>query len=180
LKKILDHDFEGWVSEQTLKQESSTLKKHQTSSGQRILDGEFFFTAHKSRYIRKEDGALEGLDGGISETWRGGVELELSLKSPERYRKQFRNLENTLLGASTGTQKIQLLLFLCGSNIIFDRLYGYMTEKEYRYGNCLFLFGHTEDFFQKLGKSKLIKALGKNRTEILAENLNKVKVVVQK
>ncbi len=134
VRKVFGSRFIGWVSE-------SQLKKEYTKT--RVVDGEFYLRGDPEKFS----------SGDIVKCW---VELELSLKSPGRYRKQFSKLAEQVFDPFDKTQNIDRLYFLAGSLAIKERLKGYSSRHDW--GDCSIHFLWANEFFQN--HSALLKLDG--------------------
>lgn len=168
LKKVLGESFLGWISERQLKLEGS-------GKGKRILDGEFLFRVERE-LVAKKDHTLVG-QSKDSEDWRGGIELELSLKAPKRYEIQFEQLAKEVRG-SEGRSPTKTVLFLCGSEGIRDRLLKYAIEFKGAFLGVTFYLGLVDEFIKTPSRCVLVKIVAGQSKEIPAYELNQVKVLV--
>ena len=86
LQRLLGPRFLGWTTEQRLKAEGGINKE------KRILDGELFLNVRKiALQGPRETRNMTPLGEPALEKWRCGIEVELSLKSPERYKGSSKN-----------------------------------------------------------------------------------------
>jgi hypothetical protein len=161
LRKILGQDFEGWITETRLREE---MRPIDSWVGRRVFDGAFLM-----RMCREDENRVVR-----SQLWTCGIELEISLKSPARYIKQFRSLTDTVYERVTQKQKIPLLLFLYSTQTIFDRLVGHLLKSSNEYGRSVFVFGQIDEFLNKLGEASMIRYLGDYRQEIKASDFNRI------
>ncbi len=177
LKKIFGENFQSWASERTLRQDSGVKKEEDLFQGRRVFDGEFGLMMHQTEFSRILAGQVKEL-GVIRELWRCGLEVELSLKSPARYRKQFQSLASSVYDPLFKKQIIPLILFLYSTNTIYDRLVKHVQENSSSYGRCLCVFGQVDRFLNELGNAPLIQFLGSEVQEITAKELNHIHVEV--
>src|ERR1051325_8721874 len=91
LRQVLGASFSSWASEDLLRSEEEW--RHQKDGGNvRVLDGVVYIQMKKFLYQQTAAGGVEPTGEIERETWKCGIEVELSLKSPDRYEKQFRSL----------------------------------------------------------------------------------------
>jgi len=159
LRRLFGPDFQGWVSESTLRREG----------GDRIFDGEFFVDM---RLHLQPAGEI------MTERWRWGFELELSLKTPGQYEKQFDGLAWQVYDALRREQTIPALVFLCGSPPIFNRLLTHALRLPNEVGQCLFFFALAAEFFDRSADCPVVKVLRGQTTTIPAREMNAVKVAL--
>jgi hypothetical protein len=169
LRKIFRNDLLGWVSE-------TQLKKEYTGVGKRVMDGEFYLQVYKQQ-VKKEGAGGDYVNVGeaVGEKWKCGFELELTIKSQERYRKQFKALEDQIQ-KTDGAENIKSLLFFYGSSAISDRLREQVLK--YHFGRCVFYFVSLDDFFVNLGESKVDRVIQDSKKEVLAKEINQLKVLI--
>lgn len=89
LKMMLRSDFEGWLSEKSLRQGESLKLIMEAHRERRILDGIFQMKVHKKKFSQDSKGDLVFQSSAV-ESWWCGLELELSIKSKARYLNQFK------------------------------------------------------------------------------------------
>lgn len=157
LEGIFHDNFKEWIGERTLRGNEDTSS--------RVLDGLFQLQIHK-----------EFQGSNQTELWWCGLELELTLKSAARYRKQFRSLSNMVYDPFEKKQKIPLMLFLYGTESIGQSLRKYWMEQRDHYGRCLFIFGQVDRFLQEKGGAPLLRCSGLESREITAQEMNRIKV----
>lgn len=172
LRKIFGVNFKGWMGERTIRQNGNFSASPIDPAGLRILDGLFQLEIEKERIDPHEATAPIV----TKDLWWCGLELELTLKSAARYRKQFSGLAATVYDALGKTQKVPLVLFLYGTDAIGRTLRKYWSEQQDRYGQCLFVFGPADRFLKERGTTPLVRCLGPDTRDILAAEMNRVKL----
>lgn len=177
LQKTLGPDFLGWLSERTLRQGESLRFVLQAHKETRVLDGLFQMMMYKEKFSPNSEGQLifQGID---EEPWWCGFELELSLKSKARYRKQFKVLAECIYDRIQEKQKIPLMFFLCGTAAICDALMKYYQEQAETFGRCVFIFGVADRFLEERENAVLRRVVGAKELEIVGSELNRVKMKV--
>jgi len=149
-RKMFGSQFAGWVSE-------SQLRKEYTQT--RVVDGEFYLNGLDSGFRRNDDkeknncGTWIPIHEEMPSKLKCWVELELSLKSPARYRDQFKKLADQVYDSFSKVQIIHHLFFLSGSQAIQERLKGYVSRNEW--GECGTHFLRAHEFFSNLGETQV-------------------------
>ena len=146
LKMLLGDDFLGWVSESYLRAEGAFNKVR------RILDGELYLRIRKTFVQPGQLGELVPalhLDP-VRQEWRCGVEVELSLKSPKRYGKQFKDLARQIYTEYSHEQHYPMFLFFYNTQTIRDKLAHQLKEGGHSFGNCIFFLAQIDQFTSKL------------------------------
>src|SRR5205085_1958112 len=138
LKKMLRSDFEGWLSEKSLRQGESLKLIMEAHRERRVLDGLFKMKVHKKKFAHDSQGDLV-FQSSYVESWWCGLELELSLKSSARYINQFKALSEIVYDRINDKQKIPLMLYLCGSSSIQETLIKYQQARSENFGRCIFV-----------------------------------------
>jgi len=177
IRRLLGPDFLGWVSEEMLQREGESVVTNRNIHGKRIFDGEIFLNTALHTTVETTPGMIQSRERAIIERWRCGFELELTLKSPGQYSKQFQGLAPQVYDGFRQEQLIQMVLFLYRSPAIFDRLFKYVTHPQNDYGQCIFYFSQTDDFFDHLGDCAVIKVLEGKYRSMPAREINQIKVV---
>jgi hypothetical protein len=144
------------------------------------MDGELFLDVEKTRY--KEDGA-----GGLEKTgeppsraqWRCGVEVELSLKSPERYFKQFWDLASRVYNSVDDRQHYHMILFFYSTTTIHDRLAGHLRSNRYEFGKCAFGLVRLDEFLEKKGDAMAERFIGTDSIQIPMSEMSRIKVILR-
>jgi len=170
MKRLLGADLCDWRTEARLKQEAG-----ENNGIRRILDGEFTVAVRKQKYA-DVDGSLKFVEE-TSEKWKCGLELELTLKSAGRYEKQFLMLSRKLYDPFH-REGLPLILFLAAGGDIYERLTTLAAEKSKIRPYCVFLLGWADRFLDSLGNAPLMKFVSGARKEILAKDLNRIRVQV--
>jgi len=176
-KKLFGPDLESWVSEKKIRRDvcfKSILTAHKEL---RVLDGLFLAQMHKKRFTRNSEGQLQFYDNTTGPWWTG-LELELTMKSKARYKKQFSVLSEFLYDRIEKNQWISQMLFLCGDASIEEALIRHQQEYVERYGQCVFVFGQAETFLKDPKGVPLLRILREDQREIRGEDLNRIKLKV--
>lgn len=145
LKQIFGGRFAGWVSEAQLKQEY-------VGTGARVVDGEFFVSSN---------GARE----------KCGLELELTMKAPARYRAQFDKLAAQVYSPAAKKQQIAIMLFLYESMAILERLCAHASTLYNEWGRCRLFFSQCEDFFENKAEARVIRIANGGQIETRAREI---------
>jgi hypothetical protein len=177
LKKTLGSDFQGWLSERSIRKGESLKLILEAHKEKRVLDGLFQMRVHKKRFTQDSHGDLVFQDSAV-EPWWCGLELELSIKSKSRYQKQFKALSECVYDRINEKQKIPLMLFLCGSSTIQDTLIKYQQENVENFGRCIFIFCQADQLLKDREKAVIAEHLGTKFREIIWEEINHVKTKV--
>lgn len=177
LKKMLGVDFQGWLGERSLRQGESLKLILEAHKERRVLDGLFQMRVHKKKFSPNAHGDLEFVGSSV-ESWWCGLELELSLKSKERYRRQFKALAEGVYDRINERQKIPLMLFLCGSSTLQDTLIKYQQERSENFGRCIFVFCRVDQLLKEREKAVIIEYMGNRFREILWEEVNHIQTKV--
>ncbi len=177
LRKMLDVDFLGWRSEKTLRREESLNSILEAHKEKRVLDGMFQMNVHKQKFLMNPESELV-FKGTTAEPWWCGLELELSLKSHQRYRQQFEALSDCVYDRNGENQLIPLMLFLCGSPAIHETLLKHQIEQSENFGRCLFVFGQAESFLTDTEQARLLLVFRGQTREVAGRELNQVRVKV--
>jgi hypothetical protein len=169
LKNALGSSFIGWISESNLKGEVA----------RRILDGELHLKVRKTLYTASPQGDyVPALDKDPDiEDWCCGVEVEISLKSPARYKKQFKGLAHQYYNWSGKEKHYPMYLFIYGTQTIHDRLLKELNNHEF--DKCFFLFVQIDELIAKQGDAILERWIGKSHITLPASDMTKVNVVVE-
>jgi hypothetical protein len=173
LRKFLGDRFLGWTTEQRLKAEGGTNRE------KRILDGELFLNVQKTRYKAQGEGEMAQVGEPTLEKWRCGIEVELSLKSPERYRKQFRDLAGQVYSLFDKQQLYPMVVFFYSSPTLHDRLAGHLRSGQYDFGNCVFYLIQIDEFLEKLGGTVIERIICSSSFHISSLEMGEIKVVVR-
>jgi len=177
LRKILGADYKDWVGEDLLKQNVAyEASQYYWKKKNRVLDGELYLQIHKTRYKRTEAGDLEATGEVSRETWKCGIEVELSSKSLKRYRQQFEVLRRQVYEPFAEEQLYPMMIFLCGSQTIRDNLLKAYQDFSKEFGNCIFYFGLVDEVLQKLKEAPLLKVISGESQVVKAGELNHVSV----
>jgi len=176
-RKIFGADFLGWRSERALLADQSLMKNRNPLRGPRVFDGMFLIRIHKTKHSPHLQEAPVPL-GGTTENWWCGLELELTVKSTQRYRKQFKDLSDSVYNSLQENQTIPMMLYLSGSPAIQKKLMEIREEQQGSFGRCLFVFGQVDSFLRDLGKTPMTRCVGSDRREIIGTELNHVRVRV--
>ena len=177
LKKTLGADFQGWLSERSIRKEESLKLILEAYREKRVLDGLFQMKVHKKKFAPDSQGELV-FQGSADESWWCGLELELSIKSKARYQNQFKALAECVYDQINESQKIPIMLFLCGSSSIQATLIKYQQEQAENFGRCIFIFGQVDQLLRDREKAVVIQYLGTKLREIIWEEINHVKIKV--
>ncbi len=176
MRDIFQDNFKGWVGERTLRQNGSLMPFTLGPSNARVMDGLFLLQVEKEKSSNLSQAFTP--NKVEMETWGCGLELELTLKSAARYRKQFKSLTGTVYDAFGKNQRIPLVMFLCGTEAIAKALRKYWTEQRENYGRCLFVFGQVDKFLKERTTAPLTRCLGSEEREITAKEMNRVRVKI--
>ena len=152
-QKTFGSQFAGWVSE-------SQLKKEYTQT--RVVDGEFYLIGNPTQGVIPDPTV-------IPIQLKCWVELELSLKSPLRYRQQFSKLADQVYDSFSNIQMIHHLFFVSGSQAIQERLKGYVSRNEW--GECGIHFLRAHEFFSNLGETQVESIKGGSTNKILMKEI---------
>ncbi len=177
LKKALGSDFQGWLSERSIRKGESQKLILEAYREKRVLDGLFQMRVHKKKFTQDSQGELVFQSSAV-ESWWCGLELELSIKSKVRYRKQFKALSECVYDRVNETQKIPLMLFFCGSSTIQDMLIKYQQEQGESFGKCIFIFCQVDRFLKEHEKAVMVQCMGAKRREIVWEEINHIRTKV--
>jgi hypothetical protein len=175
LRKMLGPDFLSWLSERTIRQDESLKRVLEAHQEKRILDGLFQINVHKQRFKPDSEGRLVPYEV-TDEPWWCGLELELSLKSQARYRKQFEALSECVYDRGQERHLIPLMFFLCGSPTIYESLIKHQRDQLESFGRCLFVFGQAELFLKDPENAPLILAFQGHTREVAGRDINHVRV----
>lgn len=177
LRKLLGSDLDSWITEKSIRKEESLIPIFKAHKKSRVLDGLFRIQMHKARFTQDGTGKLDFHDNTTGPWWTG-LELELSMKSKDRYRMQFDVLSECVYDRVEKIQRIPQMLFLCGNPGLEKALLGFYQERPERYGRCVFVFGQVEAFLKNPKEAPLSRVLGRDRREILGKELNQMKLKV--
>jgi len=177
LKKMVGPDFQGWLSERTLRKGESLKFIMEAYRERRVLDGLFRIGVHKKKYAPDPQGELV-FQGSVIEPWWCGLELELSIKSKARYQKQFKALSECIYDRINEKQIIPLMFFLCASTTIQDTLIKYQQERTENYGRCVFVFGEVKSFLRDGENAVFVRYIGNRHDEIIGRDFNSIKMKV--
>jgi len=177
LGKGLGPDLDSWITEKRIRQEESLMPIFKVHKDSRVLDGLFRIQMHKTRFTENPTGQLDFHDNTTGPWWTG-LELELSMKSKERYKKQFDVLSECIYDRVEKIQRIPQMLFLCGNPAIEKALLGFQQDQPERYGSCVFVFGQAEAFLKNPKEAPLFRVLRRDRREIRGQDLNQIKIKV--
>jgi len=174
LKKLLGAHFQGWVSERTLKSEAESDARLM-GRDKRVWDGECLLNVELQEHTEGLNGVLIPTGKTKTEQWRCAVELELSLKSPERYRRQFSTLAKQVYDSWDKKQTVPVMLFLYSTPAVYDRLMKYLNEPGKDYGNCIFFFAQEDQFLKDLGTASMTRVLRGEHLILPASQMNIVR-----
>jgi len=177
LRKIFGDNFLSWASEMTLKREAGKMGISDSSKGRRIFDGLFNLMMKITKYRRESDGKMHQWDHEW-EPWSCGLEVELTLKSPKRYKKQFEDLARGVYSTYPRQQRVPTVLFLYSTQTIFDRLVKHIGSGRYSFGECYFALAQVDEFLRNLGDAWMYKVFGNRSKESQVHNLNHVQIEV--
>lgn len=177
MKKLFGSDFLAWLSEKTIRQGESLKLVLEAHKERRILDGLFHINVKKEKFAPDAKGELV-LKETVSKPWWCGLELEMSLKSKERYRKQFKALAECVYDRVNEIQRIPLMLFLAGTTTICQALMKYQQEQAASFGRCVFVFGAVDQFLAQRENAILTRFIGNKFLEITGGEINHVKMKV--
>lgn len=179
LQKVFGGRFLGWASERTLRAEEEARQKLTGGKEKRILDGELFLDIEKTRFRADGNGDLEKTGEPSHEQWRCGVEVELSLKSPERYSKQFKDLASRVYNSVDEHQHYRMILFFYGTTMIHDRLAGHLRSGRYNFGECVFGLCQIDDLLEHRETASVERFVGSSSIQVPLSEMSRVKVVVK-
>jgi len=165
LRKIFEGRLKGWSGELTLRQNEGFSASPVDPAGRRIMDGMFLLEPELA------------FSPPNNYRWCG-LELELTLKSAERYRKQFRGLADTVYDSFERKQKVPLVLFLYGSETIARALHKYWDEQRDQFGQYIFFFGSADRFLNERGEAPLTRYFGDERRTLQAKELACVSIAL--
>jgi hypothetical protein len=178
LRRVFGSRFLGWASERTLRAEEGA--RQEMSGGQkRVLDGEFFADIEKARFKVGVDGGLEPSGEAVREQWRCGLEVEISLKSPERYRKQFKELAHRVYDSLSGHQHYAMVMFFYNTRTLHDRLARHFKSGHYNFGSCIFYLAQIEEFLADPEHAVIEKFVGTESKTIVSSQMTQVRVVAK-
>jgi hypothetical protein len=176
LKKIFGPDLEGWISERSLLSDAWSQAADKRTPP-RVLDGMFNIKIQGAGGLARTGRTGVPLNGSGAESWWSGLELELTLKSTPRYRKQFRDLSYEVYDEFADKQTIPLMLYLSGATSIQKKLIEIWESEARTFGRCRFVFGQVDDFLRDLGSASLVQCVGRTKTAIYARELSQGQVM---
>jgi len=176
LRKLLGDRFLGWTTERTLKAEQEA--RMALGNGKRILDGELFLNVKKTRYKAIGRGEMTPTGEFSFEKWRCGIEVELSLKSPERYRKQFKDLAGRVYDSLSKEQYYPMLIFFYTTPTLRDCLASHLKSGRYAFGDCVFYLAQIDEFLERLSEAPAEKFVGSQTKILTTSEISEVKWVV--
>ena len=172
LKMLLRDDFLDWTSESFLKVEGAHSKV------KRILDGELFLRVRKTYLKKAFDGKLvEALNlDPVNVDWKCGIEVELSLKSPTRYIKQFRELSRQIYTGYSHEQHYPMLIFFYSTQTIRDKLAHQLKEGNHDFGNCIFFLAQIDQFTSNPETAPVERWVGTICRKTIAQEMKRAQV----
>lgn len=173
LQRLLGPRFLGWTTEQRLKAEGGINKE------KRILDGELFLNVRKTCYKVREDGEMAQVGDSTFERRRCGIEVELSLKSPERYRRQFKELVPQVYDSWNKVQHYPMLIFFYSTPTVYDSLARHLKNGLHDVGACVFYLAQIDEFLERLGNAPVEKFIGTESKTVTASEIAEARVVNQ-
>ena len=173
LQKLLGDRFLGWTTEQRLKAEGGANRE------KRILDGELFLNVEKTRLKSGEGGEMTPLGEPALKKWRCGVEVELSLKSPERYKDQFRDLVPQVYDSWGKVQHYPMIVFFYTTPTIHDALAKQLKSGLHNFGNCVFYLAQLDEFLERLGEAPVEKFIGAQSKIMTASVIGEARTVTK-
>ena len=177
LRKLLGDRLLGWTSERTLKAEQEAQAA--VGNGKRVLDGELFLNVNKTRYKAHEGGKMTPLGEPTLEKWRCGIEVELSLKSPERYKKQFKDLASRVYDGLLKEQHYRMVVFFYTTPTLRDCLARHLKSGRYTLGDCVFYLVQIDEFLERLGEASVERIIDSTGIQVSALDMGEIKVVTQ-
>jgi DNA-binding Lrp family transcriptional regulator len=143
LRHLLGPDFLGWVSERALKGEAEAAGKL-SAWEKRVLDGELYLNVNIDEIEKDPSGLLKSTGQVFKESWRCGIEVELSIKSSDRYRKQFMALADIV---QEGKSPLSMIVFFHATPGIRERLLRQVAQVvRADFGACVFCFVSVGEF----------------------------------
>jgi hypothetical protein len=174
VRHLLGGDFLGWVSERTLKGEAEAAGRLKAWE-KRVLDGELYLTVNLNEIENDGAGVLKPTGNVFQEPWRCGIEVELSLKSSERYRRQFMALTDVIQG---GGSPLSMVLFFYATPAIRERLLRHITQTSRAdFGECVLCLVSIEEFIKDPQSCRLERILGDQRSIREGAHLNRFQCV---
>jgi hypothetical protein len=173
LQRLLGPRFLGWTTEQRLKAEGGINKE------KRILDGELFLNVRKTLYKAQGTGEMVGVGDSTFEKWRCGIEVELSLKSPERYIRQFKDLTPQVYDSWDKVQHYPMLIFFYSTPTLHDALAKQLKSGLHNFGGCVFFLIQIDEFLKRLGNTSVEKFIGSQNKTVTASEMAEARMVTQ-
>jgi len=174
LRHLLGPNFLGWVSERILKGEAESIGKSQVWE-KRVLDGELYFTVNLDEVEKDNDGTLKPTGQVFREPWRCGIEVELSIKSTERYRRQFMALADVVQGEKS---PLPMIVFFYATPGIRERLFRQITQvTRADFGACVFCLAPVEEFLNGPGTCRLERTFNDQHSIREGSHLNRFQCV---
>jgi hypothetical protein len=177
LKKILGDDLREWVGEEELLREAGSTNGEGQSWSRRVWDGEMLIQVHKIHHVRNQAGEIVPTGEVSQDIWRCGLELELSLKSPNRYSRLFEVLQQEVYSLLLEKLKVPIMIFVCGSQTIRDRLLKHYQVFVKGYGRCIFYFVLLDDLLARRREARVLRMIGRDEKFVQAGDLARVCVV---
>ena len=102
--------------------------------------------------------------------------MELSLKSPTRYIKQFRELSRQIYTGYSHEQHYPMLIFFYSTQTIRDKLAHQLKERNHDFGNCIFFLAQIDQFTSNPETAPVERWVGTICRKTIAQEMKRAQV----